>query len=317
MIYVAYLVLALTITFLASKASDYVDLLDKKTHLSGAFIGGVMLSAVTSLPEFFTSISSAVFFDEPGLAIGNILGSNLFNITALSVIVILSFTPFLKGKISQSHGRVTIFVGLIYVAIILNMMNIFNLQIFTVNVTSLVIIALYILGIKFMASDNGEGNKPQEEDTSPLTVKQIGVRFALVSVLIVAVSFAITYVTDEIATIHNLGAGLAGALFLGVATSLPELASTVALFKKRNYDIAFGNIVGSNIFNFVILSVTDLVYVGGKGIYDFSDPKTISLLVLGTVATPLVFLLIKSKQKWLRLACSVGIVLCYAGFLLF
>ena len=50
MIYLIYLLLAVTVTLLSVKASDYVDLLDKKTSLSGAFIGGILLSAVTSLP---------------------------------------------------------------------------------------------------------------------------------------------------------------------------------------------------------------------------------------------------------------------------
>lgn len=314
MIYLLYLVTAALIVVLSTKASDYVDLLDKKTSLSGAFIGGVMLSAVTSLPELFTSISSTLFLNEPGLAIGNILGSNLFNVAMLSIVVMLTFTPFMKGKLSNSHGRITIFVGLIYLAIILNMLNVLSFELLTVNITSVLIVILYVIGIKSMS--NAPSEESSDEDTSNLTVKQVSVRFAIVSLFIIASSIAITYITDEIATIHNLGAGLAGALFLGIATSLPELASTVALFKKRSFDIAFGNIVGSNIFNFVILGLTDIVYVGG-GVYDFSDPKTKALLIFGTVATPLMYLLIKSKKKWIKLACPIGIVLCYIQFLIY
>ncbi|MFI3325675.1 MAG: cation transporter [Clostridia bacterium] len=314
MIYLLYIVVAALIVILSTKASDYVDLLDKKTSLSGAFIGGVMLSAVTSLPELFTSISSTLFLDEPGLAIGNILGSNLFNVAMLSVIVILTFTPFLKGKLSKSHGKVTIFVGLIYLAMVLNMLNVLSFEILTVNITSILIVILYIIGIKSMSTASSP--ESESEDTSPLTVKQISVRFVLVSLVIISSSIAITYITDEIATIHNLGAGLAGALFLGIATSLPELASTVALFKKRSFDIAFGNIVGSNIFNFVILGLTDILYIGG-GVYDFSDTKTQALLIFGTIATPFMYLLIKTKKKWLKFACPVCIVLCYVMFLVY
>ena len=61
MIYILYLVLAAGVVFSSNLAAKYVDILDKQTRLSGAFIGGVMLSAVTSLPELFTSISSTVF----------------------------------------------------------------------------------------------------------------------------------------------------------------------------------------------------------------------------------------------------------------
>ena len=89
MIYLAYLIVAAGVVWFSVKASDYVDLLDKKTNLSGAFIGGILLSAVTSLPELFTSISSTVFLDAPSLCIGNILGSDLFNVAALSVVILI------------------------------------------------------------------------------------------------------------------------------------------------------------------------------------------------------------------------------------
>ena len=91
MIYVVYLCVAAGLTFLAIKAADYVDLIDKKTSLSGAFIGGVMLSAVTSLPEMFTSISSTLMLKQPGLCMGNILGSDLFNLLILAVLALVFF----------------------------------------------------------------------------------------------------------------------------------------------------------------------------------------------------------------------------------
>lgn len=93
MIYVVYLCVAAGLTFLAIKAADYVDLIDKKTSLSGAFIGGVMLSAVTSLPEMFTSISSTLMLKQPGLCMGNILGSDLFNLLILAVLALVFLGP--------------------------------------------------------------------------------------------------------------------------------------------------------------------------------------------------------------------------------
>ena len=79
----AFFVLAAAIVFLSVKLSEYVDLLDKSTKVSGAFIGGVLLAAVTSLPELFTSLSAVLFIGENNLVTGNILGSNLFNLAAL------------------------------------------------------------------------------------------------------------------------------------------------------------------------------------------------------------------------------------------
>ena len=61
---IIYVVLAGGLVFLSDKLGNYIDLLDKKTKISGAFLGGVLLAAVTSLPELFTSISATLFVHE-------------------------------------------------------------------------------------------------------------------------------------------------------------------------------------------------------------------------------------------------------------
>ena len=79
MYYALFILLAAAVVFLSIKLAKYVDLLDKTTKISGAFIGAVLLAAVTSLPELFTSISATLIVRENELVLGNILGSNLFN----------------------------------------------------------------------------------------------------------------------------------------------------------------------------------------------------------------------------------------------
>ena len=313
MIYLLYLLLAASVVFLSNKASVYVDLLDKKTSLSGAFIGGVMLSAVTSLPELFTSISATLMLNKPGLCIGNILGSDLFNIAVLGLLILLAYRSFKEVTIAKSHVIVTLAVSLMYLTLFLNMYHVLDFDILTVNVTSIIVVVLYIIGVKNMAAENGVEEQEGENDSN-LTVKQIVIRFIIVSIGIIALSISITYVTDIISVKLNLGSGLAGALFLGIATSLPEVSSTIALFKIKNHNIAIGNIIGSNLFNFIILALTDILYVG-NGIYDYSDPKAVNLLIMGTIATPLMLIMMKWKNKVTQVVCPLGAVACYVIFL--
>ncbi|MCD8356860.1 MAG: cation transporter [Clostridia bacterium] len=312
MIYLAYLIIAAGVVIFSVKASDYVDLLDKKTSLSGAFIGGIMLSAVTSLPELFTSISATVLLHQPGLCLGNILGSDLFNMAMLSFFLLLFTRTFGKAALSSSHRVVTLFVLACYVLLILDWRGIFQFHILSVSLTSVCIIILYIFGVKHMSSDNS-GAEEQEEDTSPLTVRQIAVRFVAVSIGIVVLSIIITYITDDISVRLNLGQGMAGALFLGIATSLPEAASTATLLRMGNADIAFGNIVGSNIFNLVIMAVVDILYSGN--VYHFSDPQTVTLLLCGAVALPTMWVMMKFRNRWTKIVCPVLILACYGVFL--
>ena len=312
MIYLIYLLLAVTVTLLSVKASDYVDLLDKKTSLSGAFIGGILLSAVTSLPELFTSISSTVFLDAPSLCIGNILGSDLFNVAALSVVTLIFFRRFLSASISKNHTIVLSFVLLCYLALALNFFGILRFDLLTVSITSVIILLCYILSVRFLSGEDGEED---EEENSPLTLRQVVIRFVFVSIGIVVTSILITYATDMISDRLGLAQGFAGALLLGVATSLPELASTIALFRLGNFDIAVGNIVGSNIFNFLILVVADILYTG-TGLYSFADPSTQLLMACGAVAMVSTWLLLRLRGKAATLLCPLVTTVSYLAFLL-
>lgn len=326
MIYVAYLVVASLVVWFSIKASHYIDQIDQKTSLSGAFLGGVLLSAVTSLPEMFTSISATILIDKPSLCIGNILGSDLFNLTILGLLIPCYARSFSRTRTSRGHLAVCFYLFLSYVVLLLNMLNIVDFQIWTLNISTILILALYILSVRHLAAENGtlpdvdmaaaSAEEPEEDgdEESGLSLRQIVVRFVLVSLGIIALSVVLTYITDDIAVRLNLGAGLAGAIFLGVATSLPEVSSTIALFRIGNYNIAVGNIIGSNIFNFFVLCCADLF--SRLPVYDFSDPKVVGLMMFGGISTLMIIGALAIKKRSWKIILSLGTIACYMGFLL-
>lgn len=313
MIYAAYILTASLVVLLSKKASDYIDLIEKTTKLSGAFLGGILLSAVTSLPELFTSISAVVLIGKPELCMGNILGSDIFNLAMLAFLIPFYIKGFSKARLSEGHNYILYFLIVIYAVMGLNMLGVVRFAIFGINITTLLILALYAASVRFLAAENGEQQAPDEEVTN-LSTRQITARFIAASIGIVLLSIAMTYITDEIAARLNLGAGLAGAIFLGVATSLPEVSSTIALFRIKSYNIAVGNIVGSNIFNLLVLCIADLISFG-RGVYDFSDPKVVNLLVFGGAATVIFIPILKSRNSAVKIACCVIAVACYVAFL--
>lgn len=285
MIYIIYLVLAALVIWTSIRLSFYVNVIDKRTNLSGAFIGGVMLAAVTSLPELFTSISSVVFINKPDLVIGNVLGSNLFNAAILGIIVIFGVKGFSNAFVAKSHKTVAVSTIVIYA--ILSVAVIFTtfteqFRMLGISGFSIIILAIYIFNIKKMAGDQGASSDEGDDVDCNLTIKQVFIRFGLLSVFLVACSVAITYATDSIASRLGLGATVAGALFLGIATSLPEVTSSIALAKIGNYNATVGNIMGSNLFNFCILTLADIIYV--KGIIYTSTPQSINLAVFGLIS---------------------------------
>ena len=262
-IYPLYVLLALAIIYLSYLLGNYVDALDKKTKISGAFIGGILLAAVTSLPELFTSISSILFIKETGMVVGNILGSDLFNFMVLGLSIILFVKKYKKAQIEKIHIYSTLIV------IAMTALTLYALLVPVqyqpilgfVNFISVIILGLYVLNL-FIQPKESEAS--EEECEIKLSVKQIVIRFIICAVLLVGVSIAITYATDILAEELNLGATVAGSLFLAIATSLPEVISTLTLCKKGNFNAGFGNIIGSNVFNFAILSLSEFISWGNS-----------------------------------------------------
>lgn len=323
MLYLIYIVTVVAVVWFSILASRYIDMIDRSTRLSGAFLGGVLLSAITSLPELFTSISATVLIDNPSLCIGNILGSNLFNFGMLAVVILFFLSSFSRASLAVSHRYVMLFLMMMYLATALNwkVMGDDNIIFggenpwFYVSVTSVIVLVLYTLSVRFLAGDNGSSNEEADGEEVTLSLRAIVVRFVLASIGIIVASIILTYVTDDIATELNLGSGLAGALFLGVATSLPEVTSTISLFRMRNFDIAFGNIAGSNVFNFFVLAIADILYSGGS-VYHFDDEKVIYLTVFGMASSALIYLMIRVRSAWMKALLAIGTVACYLAFLM-
>ena len=325
MIYVLYLLTVSAVVWFSILASCYIDMIDRSTKLSGAFLGGVLLSAITSLPELFTSISATTLIDDASLCISNILGSNLFNFAMLAVVILFFIKGFSAANLSRSHRMVMLLLILMYVAVWFNWQQVVDTEIvfggaspwFYMGITSLIIAVLYILSVRYLADDNGAApadEEPEGEEVT-LSLKSIVVRFVAASIGIIVASIILTYITDDIAERLNLGSGLAGAIFLGVATSLPEVTSTISLFRMRNFDIAFGNIAGSNVFNYFVLAIADLLYVRGT-VYFFEDSKVINLTMFGLVASAVMFVLLCSRKMWVKAVMALVAIGCYFAFLL-
>lgn len=298
-IFLVYLLVAAIVVVFSIKCADYVDMLDKKTNLSGAFIGGVILAAVTSLPELVTSISSIALGSE-GLIVGNVLGSDLFNLCIFGGLVLFTAKGFRASRVGTSHLMTIVCTVLAYIvtgAVLFGkaFVNPEFLQIpgLSVNVASILIVILYAISCKFMASDDGESGG---EDDNDLTIKQVVTRFILCALGLVASSVAITYVTDIIDTRFNLGASFAGAIFLGVATSIPELTSSISLVKKRNYNAMLGNVLGSNMFNYIIFSLADIIAFRRDVFQTSADARLMIVLGLASTAFTAAALLIKRRS---------------------
>ena len=314
-----YLLLAGIVVFLAIKLSNYVDLLDKKTKLSGALLGGILLAAVTSLPELFTSLTGTLRGNNQ-MVLGNILGSDFFDIIIFGVVYLLFFKKLVTDKkLGKVHYFTSFFTFAMIVAVTLAAF-VFEKQGWLLgyfNPMSFAIIAIYIISV--WKTPKME-EKEKEEDKSKLTVKSIWILFAICSVLLIGASVAVTLVTEKVISAEegfNIGATFGGSLFLGVATSLPEVTATITLCKKKNFDAAYGDILGSCVFNIIILAIADaLSFNSATHIYAIDTSSF--LLLIGTVfallLTVISIIFIRSKKS--KIDIKSRIILYGIGILL-
>ncbi|MFW5841775.1 MAG: sodium:calcium antiporter [Bacillota bacterium] len=324
----SYLGLALVTVVSTSRASFFVNEFDKKTNISGAVIGGVMLAIVTSLPEFITSVTSTVIVGEPGLAFGNVFGSNLFNILILAVADLIFIKHLFFNK-TKTGVKTNSYIILMYVIFLLPVLlskistslgyQALDIKIgISFSLISLLILVVYFLTVKSMSEE-----LPEEKiGESHMSLRRILISFIAWGFMVVLASIVVTLVTDDLAKELNLSASFAGAIFLGIATSLPELTAVITLFRLRNYDVALGNILGSNMFNMTIISVVDIINVNEDIFQGLESDAALAnnvslLLILGLVNSIIVLVALVRKKVENKVLYILPSVLIIIGYLVY
>lgn len=328
MLYIQYLAMAAVIVYATLSLSYYVDVIDRRTTISGALLGGVLLAAITSLPELITSLTSAIYLNEGAYAFGNVLGSNLFNMVILAGADLVfirhvffnEVNPKLKPSVVIFLMYLTFLIplGLEVLGVVPSSTWTLNLGI-TLNLSSLLILGLYV----FSLNDINQPEVREEADDSPLSMTMILLRFIFWALIVIAGSIVVTLLTEDIAIALGLSQSFAGAIFLGIATSLPELTAVIALFRLRNYAVALGNILGSNAFNFLVIALTDIAVIRSDIFQAAIQDSTILdnltwLLLLGALNTIILAVALKKKPTQNRILYYMfpaAIVLVYGGYL--
>ena len=282
---ILFLVFAFFTVFLSIKLSYYVDYLSKNSKISGAFLAGVVLAGITSLPEFVTCFS-AIFVNNNLLAVGDILGSNIFNIFMICFFDLVFIKEMMFNKTNKSHNLVFILLIINYITLFVFISKIFNISTSYISIPSLFIFVTYLYYL-FRLSKNSV-NQVKINDSSN---DNVFLKFIITVVLMIFSSFILTIVVNNLAKLHPyFSSSFLGAIFLGVTTSLPEVITCYTLISLKSYDLALDDIIGSNFFNLLILAFGDL-FARGSSIYAFSDNGVIVLVLLGLLFTIFCFII--------------------------
>ncbi len=267
MIWIEFAVCAALIVAAATQLSRYGDVLAEKTGLGRAWVGGILLAGVTSLPELVSGVSAIVWINAPNLAAGSILGSCLFNL-ALIALMDLAYQPgSILAKAQEGHilsaGLGVLLLGLTAAGALLGPdMN--GYGVFGFSLVSIAIVLVYAVGARLIALfEQRRLAEVLEQEAEARHYDQIKpthayAAFILSSMAVVALGVWLSFIGDRLSTETGLSRSFVGNLFLAASTSLPEVAASLAAVRLGAIDLAVSNALGSNVFNIMLLAIFDL-----------------------------------------------------------
>lgn len=285
--------------------------LSRTLGLSPLLVGLLVVSAGTSAPELVVSLEGA-FHGAPDLALGNVIGSNLVNI-----LLILGFGALMRPiptspKIVLRDGGVLVAASVALVVMVrAGAITSANGWMLLAGFAAYVVLSFITDWRRAPPQCTGEARAREREIGEPTpAMSTILLIFGLVCLY-----FGGSYVVDggiAVARIYHVPQAVIGLTLIAVGSSLPELATTVVAAIRGQTSIAIGNLIGSNIFNILlVLGVTAVVHplavsplVAGADVY---------LMLAAAVALPLML-----ASRW-QLSRSQGglMILVYFGYLVF
>jgi len=320
LVWLEFLGVTALIVFSGTKLTRYGDIISEKSGLSRLWLGLVLMAGVTSLPELATGLS-AVASNLPDIAVGNILGSCVFNVFILGILDTLSRKVPLSSKVNQANilsaGMSILFLGGVSLSLFLGtrLPGLGWMGLYTP------LIALGYLGTMRMAfkfekrrSTSAAAGLVVDREASALTLGAAILRYALHAAVVVGAAVFLPSIAERIAVMTGLGQTFVGNIFVAITTSLPELTVSVAALRIGAVDMAVGNIFGSNLFNMAILAIQDIFYFKGP-ILSFVQGQHMIPAVLAMAMTGLAIAgLIYNAEKKLFIWAwdSFGIILVFA-----
>ena len=268
-----------------------------RMRLPMAVVGAVVLGFGTSMPEMLTSLSAALA-GAPGIAIGNVLGSNIANIALiLGVAAVIAAIP---ADTAAFEDRLWLIVATVMgIAVILIGANIGRIE----GAILLGALAIYL----WRALSRDADNEPVPE------IPDLGMG-AMAAYLLAGLGTLIAgaWLLVEGATGIARGLGvsetLIGLTIVAIGTSLPELATSVIAARRGEAGLALGNILGSNVFN--ILAILGLTAV----IVPIPVPSDLSLVDLALVAGTAALLLVALATGRIGRGMGLLFLAVYAGY---
>jgi cation:H+ antiporter len=255
------------IGFAGVRLSRYGDAIAARTGLSRNWVGLILLATVTSLPELVTGLSAVTVADAPDIAVGDVLGACVFNLAILALIDILYRKDSLYQRLGQGHvvsaGFGVILLAGAGLAVLLGARGMMP-AVGHISVASVLLLGIYVAAMRTLYVME-QRHQARIETTGPpgLPLKSALMGYGMASMVIVGAGIWLPIIGVELARLMGWSNSFVGTLFIALATTVPELATTWGAVRIGALDMAVGNLLGSNLFDVLLLTLDDVAYLKG------------------------------------------------------
>ncbi len=315
---IAFALTGAVVFAVASRLAHHADAIADATGLGRVWIGTVLLAASTSFPELVTDVNAALL-DAVDIGVGDLFGSTLVNMLILAVLDLVYARRRLLHNVALDHtlvGAMAIVVTAIAtIAIAAGGLG----AVGPVGLETLLIVGVYLFGMHAVyRSIQVVPSVPEQLDLGDTsrTVLRRGIRgFAIGAAgLLVAAPLLVT-TAQAVAIEAGQSETMVGTVLVGFTTSFPEIAASVVAVRMGAFDLAVGNIFGSNAFNMCVLFAMDLAYTGGPVLAAVSPTHAFSgQVAILAVALGVMGILARAKRRIAVVRIeSLLIVVAYFG----
>jgi cation:H+ antiporter len=303
-----------------------VDKISSLTGIGQAFAGMLLLGCITSLPEVANTITASSI-GNPALGVNNLLGSAAINVFLLAIgdafVRRDALTSIVAGP-STLMLSVLCMLVLIAVAIAITTGDVllvgvgaWGLAITVISIIAFWLASGYGARSRWHVIDDADdafdattyGDKPRE------ALGRVVWKAAGAGAAIFVAGYALSQTGDALAEQTGLGTGMVGFALIGIATSMPELSTIIESIRPRRYEMAFGQVLGTNFVNLSLFVLADAVFAGGPVVNELGRFETISaLLGAALIGVFLVGLLERRDATIMRMGYdSLAVIILFFG----
>jgi cation:H+ antiporter len=289
--------------------TQYGDIIARLTGLSRSWIGLILLATATSLPELFTGMSAVMVAGAPNIAVGDALGSCIFNLAMLVILDEMSREEPLYRRIDQGHiltaGFGVILIGSVGAMLLLSH-DAVRVQVLHISIYTPFIVILYLVAMRAAFVYERRTPRPPQiiKSDADITLARALIRYSLAAAVVVVAGSWLPFIGRDLAEVMGWKTSFVGTLLIAAATSLPELVVTVSALRLDAVDMAIGNLLGSNLFDMLIVAADDVAYNKGPLLAAVSPAHAIS--AFGAVIMSGIFIVALLYRPETRVRGAIG-----------